>query len=62
MVDVVGQGAATVLRDGHGWAGQWSRPSPGAPTSFNANGQPVAMADGPVWVLLVPEGQPVSVG
>ncbi len=62
VVDLVGQGPVTVLRDGQQWSGQWSRPQPGAPTDVVANGQPIAMAAGPVWVLLVPDGQAVGVG
>jgi len=62
VVDVVGQGAATVLRDGRAWTGEWSRPTPAAPTSFTTNGQPIAMAPGPVWVLLVPQGQATQLG
>ena len=62
VVDVVGQGPVTVLRDGQAWSGQWSRPTAAAPTSFAANGVAVAMAPGPVWVLLVPQGQPVAIG
>ena len=62
VVDVIGQGPVTVLRDGQAWSGQWSRPTAAAPTSFAANGAAVAMAPGPVWVLLVPQGQPVAIG
>jgi len=54
--------AVTVLRDGQAWSGQWSRPTAAAPTSFSANGAAIAMAPGPVWVLLVPQGQPVAIG
>lgn len=61
VVDVVGHGPVTVLRDGRQWSGQWSRPQPGAPTDFTAEGQPIAMAAGPVWVRLVPDGQAVTV-
>ena len=65
VVDLVGQGAVTVLRGGFAWRGQWSRPDAGSPTSYTAggqDGQPIAMASGPVWVLLVPAGQAVAVG
>ncbi len=62
VVDVVGQGPATVVRDGLAWSGGWSRPTTDAPTSFTTNGQPIAMAPGPVWVLLVPQGQAAQVG
>jgi len=61
VVSVIGQGEATVLRAGMAWRGQWSRPDPGAPTAFTAGGQPIGMAAGPIWVLLVPDGQAVQV-
>ena len=62
VVDVVGQGAATVVRDGRAWSGIWSRPTTDAPTSLTADGQTLALAPGPVWVLLVPQGQAAQVG
>ena len=62
VVDVVGSGPVTVLRDGLAWRGQWSRPDAGSATSFQTDGQPIPMASGPVWVLLVPTGQVVTVG
>ena len=65
VVDLVGSGPATVLRDGQVWRGQWARPDLGSPTSYTAggqNGRPIPMASGPVWVLLVPAGQAVTVG
>ena len=65
VVDLVGSGTATVLRDGQVWKGQWSRPDLGSPTSYTTGGPggpPIAMASGPVWVLLVPVGQAVTVG
>jgi len=62
VVDLVGSGPVTVLRDGLAWRGQWSRPDAVSATSFHANGQPIPMASGPVWVLLVPAGQPITVG
>ncbi len=61
VMDLVGQGPAMVFRDGQQWSGQWSRPQPGSPTAYLANSQPVAMAPGSVWVLLVPDGQAVTV-
>lgn len=63
LVDVVGQGSVDVLRGGQVWHGTWARPSAAAPTSFvAADGTPIAMAPGPVWVLLVPQGQAVTLG
>lgn len=62
LADVIGQGAATVLRDGRVWHGTWSRPSAMAPTAFTAAGKRVTFAPtGTVWVLLVSVGDPVSV-
>ena len=62
VFDLVGTGAVTVFRDGQLWRGQWARPDLASPTSFTAGGQPIPMASGPVWVLLVPNGQAISVG
>ncbi|WP_298181707.1 DUF3048 domain-containing protein [Saccharomonospora sp.] len=51
----VGTGPATVLRDGRAFEGTWSRPSAEEGTRFTTeSGQPLPLADGPVWVLLVP--------
>lgn len=52
----VGQGAAEVLRDGRSFPARWSRASPTAPTRFVAGGRDVALAPGPVWVVLAPAG------
>ncbi len=61
VIDVIGQGSATVLRGGKAWPGEWSRPAAGAPTSFTSGGKPVPMANGPVWILLVPQGQAADI-
>ncbi|MEP6651645.1 MAG: DUF3048 domain-containing protein [Lapillicoccus sp.] len=62
VVELVGQGAVTVLHDGYAWKGQWARPDLGSPTSYTAGGQSIPLASGPVWVLLVPAGQAVNLG
>jgi hypothetical protein len=62
VVEVVGRGPVTVFRDGRLWRGEWSRPDLGSPTGYTAGGQPIPMAAGPVWVLLVPSGQAIGVG
>jgi hypothetical protein len=50
----VGQGPVEVFRDGKRYAGTWSRPTPGDPTTYTgAGGQRLTFAPGPVWVLLV---------
>ncbi|MEP6799382.1 MAG: DUF3048 domain-containing protein [Lapillicoccus sp.] len=61
IAEVVGSGAATVLRDGRAWSGTWSRATPTAPTAYAIGGQDIPLAAGPVWILLVPQGQAASV-
>lgn len=56
VLDTVGQGEATVLRDGRSFDARWSRPDPEAGTSFTTEaGQALPLAEGPVWILLVPD-------
>ena len=48
-----GSGRALVLRNGHAWAGHWSRPTARGGTTFTtASGQPMTFAPGHVWVVL----------
>ncbi|GDY29714.1 DUF3048 domain-containing protein [Gandjariella thermophila] len=55
VAQTVGQGAATVLRDGQAFPATWSRPGPQDPTSYTTpGGQPLPLAPGQVWILLVP--------
>ncbi len=62
VASLVGQGGVTVLREGQQWGGQWSRPALASPTSLQApDGRPITLAATPVWVLLVPQAQPVTV-
>ena len=61
LATVVGSGTVEVLRDGKVWSGRWSRANDGAPTSFTSGTTTLSMATGPVWVLLVPIGQAVSI-
>ena len=54
-VSTVGQGKATILRDGQEFDATWTRPDISAPTRFHtASGAPLPLAPGPVWILLVP--------
>lgn len=62
LAQVVGTGRVDVLRDGKVWSGRWVRTSPSAPTSFLIGSTVITMASGPVWVLLVPNGQAVTIG
>lgn len=51
----VGSGDALVLRDGQSFQAKWSRPERTAATVYSdTNGQPLPLAAGPVWILLVP--------
>lgn len=51
----VGQGAATILRDGQRFDATWTRPDISAPTRFHtASGAGLPLAPGPVWILLAP--------
>lgn len=52
----VGQGQAEILRDGRSFPARWSRPGPTAPTRFTGPRGDVALAPGPVWVILAPAG------
>ncbi len=61
VAEIIGSGAVEVHRGGLRYAGTWRRESATAPTVFTAaDGTPLTVADGPVWVLLVPSGQGVS--
>ena len=54
VAQTVGTGAATVLRDGQQFAAAWSRPTAQDGTTFTlVNGGVLALANGPIWVLLV---------
>lgn len=55
VAETIGSGTATVLRDGRSFAADWSRTQAGSGTTFTTTGgQPLPVADGPVWVLLTP--------
>ena len=56
VVSTVGSGPATVLRDGTKYPGNWTRPEPALPTRYTtSSGEPLPLAEGPVWVLLLPD-------
>jgi hypothetical protein len=51
----IGTGAATVLRDGVAFPAAWSRPDAQSGTTFTTTGgRALPLANGPVWILLVP--------
>ncbi|MCM2389696.1 DUF3048 domain-containing protein [Streptomyces albipurpureus] len=50
----VGSGGAEMLRDGRAYPGEWKRTSVRGGTTFTTrDGDPLNIADGPVWVMLV---------
>ncbi len=61
LVQTVGSGAATVLRDGKAYDAHWSRPSERKGTTFTtASGAPMTFATGQVWIVLVNAGKPTT--
>ncbi|GAA5052490.1 DUF3048 domain-containing protein [Nocardia callitridis] len=55
LVQTTGSGRALVLRDGHAFPAEWSRPSPVAGTTYTApTGTAIPFAPGQVWTVLVP--------
>lgn len=62
LVEVIGTGKAILLREGKSWQGTWTRADAASPTAFKtADGQDMQLAKGSTWVLLVPQGQGVTV-
>lgn len=62
VLELVGTGEATVLRGGAVFDGTWSRASSTSPTRLTAaSGAELTFAPGPLWVLLVPVGQGVTI-
>lgn len=62
VLELVGTGEAKVLRDGSVFDGTWSRSSATSPTRLTgASGSELTLSTGPLWVLLVPVGQGVSI-
>lgn len=51
----IGEGDATVLREGLRFEGRWHRPAREEPTRYSTHeGAPLPLQEGPTWVLLVP--------
>ena len=62
MAVTVGSGKGLMLRDGRSYKITWERPTEEAPTTFlDADGVPVVMAPGQVWILLKDRTSKVSV-
>ncbi len=62
MAVTVGHGKGLMLRDGRSYKITWERPTEEAPTTFlDADGVPVVMAPGQVWILLKDRTSKVAV-
>ena len=62
VLELLGTGAATLLRGGTAIDGTWARASDASPTRLtSASGAELTLAPGPLWVLLVPVGQDVGI-
>ena len=48
-----GSGTADFYRDGRVWPGRWSKPTDTSPTRYTVNGDPMLLAPGETWVILV---------
>lgn len=60
LMQTVGSGTATVLRDGKEYPARWSRGSESEGTTYTTpSGRPMTFAPGQVWVVLVNAGKPV---
>jgi hypothetical protein len=56
---VVGDGDAIILSGARSLRAHWSKPSPGAITTYtDSAGAPVKLAPGQTWVMLAPTGSP----
>lgn len=52
---LVGDGVAWIMTDGHLVEGRWSRPDPTTPTAYTTvDGTSVGLTPGPTWIALVP--------
>ncbi len=61
LVQTVGSGAATVLRDGKAYDARWTRSSEDQGTTYTtASGAPMTFAPGQVWVVLINDGKPTT--
>jgi hypothetical protein len=55
-----GTGAAQVFTKGQEFNATWSQPSSGPAQYTLGNGQAAPISEGPVWILLVPGGNPAT--
>jgi len=61
--NLIGTGPAQVFTGGGEYASTWSEtPAGGLPAFTLADGSPAPVAPGPVFICLVPKGQPAAIG
>jgi hypothetical protein len=59
--NIVGTGQAVILSGGELADATWSKPTPSAITTYQASdGSPVRLLPGTTWVMLAPEGAPIT--
>lgn len=58
----VGKGRALVFRDGRVYEARWSRPRGAKPTTYRIGGKRAVFDRGQIWVALLGNGQPVTIG
>ena len=62
VLELLGKGEAKVLRGGAAYDATWERATNASPTRLTgSSGAEVTLAAGPLWVLLVPVGQSVTI-
>lgn len=62
VLELLGTGEAKVLRGGAVYDATWERATNASPTRLTgSSGAEVTLAAGPLWVLLVPVGQGVTI-
>lgn len=62
LARTVGAGNAVFLRNGQRFVGTWERPTPESGTRFIYNGETFPLPVGQVWIVLVDQKKPSSVG
>ena len=61
QIETIGDGEATIFRDGRAVSGTWRRTKPDAMIEFfDAQGQPILLKPGQTWIQIIPTGMPFT--